>query len=323
MDEDALCVVEVGPMAITLACFSRASPDQPMAIATHAKASLSALVALTEQYLAASPTSLSQVVLCPHEALLADDTALAVWNETLLVLRRAIPLPVQVINQLDALARAIGGLAEHDRLPLQSGGPIEARSHLLVVLNHVLAVSTVRQDHTGQATQRSAAALAHYAPTNLVEIDLLNQLLDTMPEVGYEELCSRRGLANIYHYLKRVGYAQEPAWLSAEFATDHDEAAVIIRAARRSSLCENACEHFARILGALAGDLVLLLGVDSVYLAGDLFESARQWLDREVFVTAYLGYGKRAALLGQVPVTVVLSPYVLLRGAVRLAQHQD
>src|SRR3546814_6311877 len=117
-----------------------------------------------------------------------------------------------------------------------------------------------------------------FAPTTAYELRLLEGLWRDYPRGSAERLLSGHGLVNLYRAICVVeGKAVldlTPAQIS-ELASTQPE-----------SLCARSVELFCELLGAFAGDTVLMHGSwDGVYLAGGVTQKLLPWIQRSGFRT--------------------------------------
>jgi glucokinase len=155
-----------------------------------------------------------------------------------------------------------------------------------------------------------------FAPTNPFEMGLLRYLQQRLTHVSVEQVCSGKGLPNIYAYLKDSGYAEEPPWL----AVADDPVPIIVNATLDDvvpcDLCVAALDAFVSTLGAEAGNLALkVLATGGVYLGGGIPPRILCYLDGERFLQAFRRKGRFTELLARVPLHVILKPKVALFGA--------
>jgi glucokinase len=161
---------------------------------------------------------------------------------------------------------------------------------------------------------------ADFAPTNAVEVGLLQYLLNRFDHVSCERVCSGTGLVNIYAYLKDGGYAQEPEWLTEQLVSAHDPAPVIVKAAldeeKPCGLCQTTLNVFVSILGAEAGNMALkVMASGGVYLGGGIPPRMLSALENGPFMKAFRRKGRMSGLMEGIPVHVILNPKVALLGA--------
>jgi len=107
--------------------------------------------------------------------------------------------------------------------------------------------------------------------------------------------------------------------------TEDDAAAAVVAAARAGdALSGEAVELFVRLYGAEAGNLALKhMATGGVYVAGGIAPKILDFLERPIFVEAFLAKGRMRPLLERMPVKVVLDDLAALRGAARAALEED
>ena len=161
---------------------------------------------------------------------------------------------------------------------------------------------------------------ADFGPTDALEIGLLRYMLQRHDHVSYEKVCSGLGIANLYAYLKDMGYAPEPPWLIERLIAAQDPTPVIVKAAleHEEQPCELAVATlrlFVSILGAEAGNLALkLMCSGGVYLGGGIPRRVLPWLEHKNFMQAFLNKGRFSGVLIRFPVHVILNSNAALLG---------
>jgi glucokinase len=236
-------------------------------------------------------------------------------------LRRTLNIPsVHLMNDLDAMARAIPFLEAEDLYTLNAGKPAPQGTLAVIAPGTGLGEAYLTWDGSRYQAHPSEGGHTDFAPTNEFEMDLLRYMLGRCKHVSYELVCSGLGLPNIYAYLKEVTHSDEPAWLAEQLAKANDHTPIIIKAAldkeRRSELCVETLKAFASILGAEAGNLALkVLAAGGVYLGGGIPPRILPFLEDEQFMQAFKCKGRFTELLSSVPVHVVLNPKLALLGA--------
>lgn len=135
-----------------------------------------------------------------------------------------------------------------------------------------------------------------------LEVDLLEYLQLRFGHVSYEQVCSGRGLRNIYAFLRERGAAAEPTWLTEQLERADDPTPVIVGAALRDAdaceLCTSTLSTFISILGAEAGNLALkLLATGGVYLGGGIPPRILPALRQGPFMQSFRRKGRMSELL--------------------------
>jgi glucokinase len=161
-----------------------------------------------------------------------------------------------------------------------------------------------------------------FAPNSALESELWAYMRAKLDgHVSYERILCGKGFVELYEFAKAQGLASETAHMQARLAKSTDPSAVITAQAVAGSdaLSEIACQLFARIYGAEAGNLALKsLPMGGVFVAGAIAGHILPFMQRE-FMQGFLNKGRFTDLLRQIPVWVVSDPDLALKGALQLA----
>ena len=164
----------------------------------------------------------------------------------------------------------------------------------------------------------SEGGKADFAPVNEVQNRLWIYLRHRMERVGCETLLSGRGMERIYEFLSEADMLRG----RASPAQESLEAAEITARALAGSdpRAVSTINLFLEIYGAVAGNLALtLLSYGGLYIAGGIAPRLATFFEDGIFLWAFCDKGKFADLLRTIPVHLVMSPDVGLRGAVAIA----
>lgn len=228
---------------------------------------------------------------------------------------------IEFMNDFAAVGHGIPELKPDELLCLQAGCP-EPRGVRGVLgagtgLGMVFMVWTCK----GYQVVPSEGGKVDFAPVNEVQSRLWSYLRHRMERVGCESLLSGRGMERIYRFLSETdtlrlrnggGRVQE-AGLSAADIT----ARVLDGSDPRAVSTVNL---FLEIYGAVAGNLALtLLCRGGLYVAGGIAPRLASLFPTSGFMRAFCAKGKFADLMRTIPVHIVMSPDVGLRGAVAVA----
>lgn len=286
------------------------------------------LNAIIEEYVAANPADVKAScfgiagpvvggrVETPNLAWTVDGDALA---RTIGVER------VDLINDLEATAYGIEGLKDTQLFTLNAGDVREGH-RALIAAGTGLGMAGIFWDGQKYRPIASEGGHADFAPSNVEEIDLLRYLTDKFHgHVSYERALSGPGLFNIYSFLRDTKRAEEPAWLAEEIASG-DKTAAVSKAAlgNKAEIAVKALDLFVQIYGAAAGNLVLTFkSVGGLYIGGGVAPKIIEKLKDGKFMTAFQDKGRMSALVGSIPVHVVLDDKTALYGAARCAYNNS
>ncbi|GCE30656.1 glucokinase [Dictyobacter alpinus] len=251
------------------------------------------------------------------------------WRMEEKQLEQTLNIPsVTLLNDLAAMATAIPLLRSTDLHILNAGKPASHGTLAVVSPGTGLGEATLTWDGAHYRVHPSEGGHVDFAPTNAFEIGMLIYLLERMPHVSYEHVCSGIGLPNIYAYVKTSGMFDEPAWLRDKMAQTKDITPLIVQGAMGTStdglagsheqepICVATVKAFASILGAEAGNMALkTLATGGIYLGGGLPPRMLPFLEDPEFLRAFTSKGRFAEMLKDFPIYVVLNSKVGLIGA--------
>src|SRR2546422_3626134 len=155
---------------------------------------------------------------------------------------------VHLMNDLEAVARAIPILRKSDVVTLNIGKPIPKTVIGVIAPGTVLGESFLAWDESHYVPQSSEGGHADFAATHKGQIRLLEYMLTRFDHVSVERVCSGIGIPNIYEYLRDVEHLDEVPEVARQIASAKDPTRVIVDAAvdphRESQLCGATIEMF-------------------------------------------------------------------------------
>jgi len=245
------------------------------------------------------------------------------WQIDSAALRKRLHIQdVGLLNDVEALAWAVPH-ADPEKLRTLNPG-IEARRGAIAVIAPGTGCGEAYLTWNGERYLAHPSEGGHtdFAPTDSLQIQLLQFLQDSFEHVSVERVCSGSGLSNIYRFLRDgLGRTEEP-WLRDAIAGLKDPAPVIGKAAVEgtSPLCVQTLELFASILAAEAGNLAIkILASAGVYVGGGIPPRVLPFLETESFLRTFTSKGRFACLLDEMPLHVVLDDRAVLAGATQRA----
>lgn len=226
--------------------------------------------------------------------------------------------PVRLLNDLAAVAHAVPYLRPQDLATLNAGQAVAQAPMGVIAPGTGLGEAFLVWSDGAYRPFASEGGHADFAPNTALESDLLSYLRSRQGHVSYEDVCSGRGLPNLYAFLRDSGRQAEPDWLKAELANAPDPTRVIVRAGveGQAGIAVVALELFRDILAAEAGNLALrALASGGVYLGGGLPPRLLGFLQTDAFLRAFGDKGRFASFLQQTPLHVIRNPEAALLGA--------
>lgn len=171
---------------------------------------------------------------------------------------------------------------------------------------------------------------ADFAPRTPLEAGLMQYLSAKYGRVSCERVLSGQGLVDVFAFLSEEPASrgltprEAPALLASAAAHKDPAAAISERAlAGTDPVCEMALAIFCSVLGAVAGNLALMvLATGGVYVAGGIAPRVLPFLQRGGFREAFDRKGRLHTLVERIPAYVVTHAQPGLLGAATVAAAQ-
>ena len=226
-----------------------------------------------------------------------------------------------LMNDLEAVARAVPALRTEDLITINKGEPVENGPIAIIAPGTGLGESFLTWDRSQYVAHGSEGGHSDFAPTDERQIRLLKYLLPRFGHVGVERVCSGIGVPNIYEFLRDEEGIRERPEVADWIASAKDQTKAIFEAAfdprDPSVLCLATVDLLASIFASEAGNLALkVLATGGVYLAGGVVTHTLPMIKQPAFVQRFKRKGRFADLLGRIPLHVVITPAGLAGAAV-------
>jgi len=227
---------------------------------------------------------------------------------------------VHLMNDLEAVARAIPILQKSDVVTLNTGEPISETAIGVIAPGTGLGESFLAWNGSRYVAHGSEGGHADFAATEIGQIRLLEYMLTRFAHVSVERVCSGIGIPYIYEYLRDVGHLHDAPEVTQQIASAKDRTKVIIDAAvyrhRESQLSRATIEMFVSILGNEAGNLALkVLATGGIYLAGGIALRTLPVLQEPAFMRAFTNKGRFSELMKRIPIHVITTNAALVGAA--------
>ncbi|MBC8096327.1 MAG: glucokinase [Akkermansiaceae bacterium] len=231
---------------------------------------------------------------------------------------------VFLLNDLQANAYGIAGLAQSDLVELNRGSETDGRNIVIISAGTGLGEGCLFWDGHRHLAIPSEGGHGDFSPRTDLDLELLRYLRGRYGQVSWEHVLSGPGFYRLYQFLRDTGRGEEPAWLAEEFLRT-DPSAAITRAGLedKCDLCAQTLDLFVSYYGAEASNLTLkFLATGGVYVGGGIAPKMIRALTKGAFMKAFIGEGRMKDLLAAMRVRVIMNDKTALIGAARYAATQ-
>lgn len=225
-----------------------------------------------------------------------------------------------LVNDFEAIGYGLGEMQDTDLLTLQEGEPVMGAPKALIGAGTGLGQALLVWNQDGYQVIATEGGHADFAPTDDLQLELMQYLRTQLGRVSYEDVVSGPGLERIYGFLE--SYTHQSGMPLTPPADDPELAAAIGRAASRGDhpLAAAAVDLFLTIYGAQAGNLALTsMARAGVYIAGGIAPKLANLIQSGAFLRSFRAKGRMAHLMPLFPLHLVRNADVGLAGATALA----
>lgn len=236
---------------------------------------------------------------------------------------------VGLINDLEAFAYGIDALESKDFVPLSAGSEDAEGNRAVISARTGLGVAGLFWDGHRHHPFACEGGHSSFAPSNNLEIELLQYLQKKYGRVSCERILSGPGIKNIYDFLRDTRKCEEPDWLKEQLSHAQDAPALISQHAleNKSAICEQTLAIFVSVYGSQTGDCALnYMSTGGIFIGGSIAGKIVPKMKDPVFLRSFLDKGRMETLLRDMPVKIVLNDdsgilgaalYTLIRKAFR------
>jgi len=261
---------------------------------------------------------------------------------------------VELINDFYAAANGIDMLTANELTPLYLGSnPASAQrpdgNRLVVGAGTGLGVAPIFFDGQRYLPQASEGGHFEFAPISMTQQLILQWLWHQWDHVSYERVLSGPGLETLYAFFeltdcpatfisqdsqnlqKTTLSLAENASMGVIIADEKNRlpqkrysAEQVYQAAERGEpTAVKALREFVTIYGAYIGAAALIWNAPGgIYLAGGIASKIVDWITRPYFLTAFLEKGRMASLVKTMPIYLVTSEALGLKGAMHFNRQK-
>ena len=242
------------------------------------------------------------------------------WHISASEIRARLETPhVQLLNDLEAMARSIEVLADDELFVLQEGTPDPEASAAVIAAGTGLGQAYLHRRSGRFVPAPSEGGHGDFAARTDREMELVRMLRERLGRAEVEQVLSGMGLLNLHRLTHRGGECALVTDLSSP-----DAPAAVSRAglAGRCQGCAEALRMFVSAYGAEAGNLALRgLALGGVYVGGGIAPKILPAIESGAFMESFLEKPPMTHLLRRVPVRVILNLDAGLLGAATAANE--
>jgi len=234
--------------------------------------------------------------------------------------------PVQLLNDLEAMAYAVPVLEPDELVVLQEGVAVPTGNAALIAAGTGLGEALLHNVRGRFLPSASEGGHADFAARTQREIALVQELTRIHGRVDVERVISGPGLVNLFRFTHGTQDLRKACRVLGPDVETVDLPAAITATALDDSCeqCAEALDMFVDAYGAEAGNLALRsVATAGVYIGGGIAPKILPALESGLFMQAFRDKEPMVDLLRTLPVTVILNPAAGLVGAaVRAASLQ-
>jgi glucokinase len=226
--------------------------------------------------------------------------------------------PVQLVNDLEAMAYAVPVLEPDELVVLQEGVAVATGNAALIAAGTGLGEALLHNVNGRFLPSPSEGGHADFAARTLRELELVRELSRIHGRVDNERVISGPGLVNLFQFTHGTQDLRTACRLIDRDVDPSDLPAAISENAmeRRCQRCGDALDMFVEAYGSEAGNLALRsVATAGVYLGGGIAPKILPALESGLFMAAFCDKQPMVDLLRTLPVRVILNPAAGLLGA--------
>jgi len=219
---------------------------------------------------------------------------------------------VHLLNDLEAIAWAVTGLRPGDVESLNAGEPVERANIAVMAPGTGLGEAFLTWEGGEYRAHSSEGGHSDFAPSDEVQMRLLQFMRQRLDHISYEHVCSGVGIPHVYDFFRDVEKTPENPEISERIASASDRTRAIIQAAldpaEPSIRCAAAIDTVVSIMGSEAGNLALkVLATAGVYLAGGIPVHIQPVLRSPRFLQSFCRKGRFSEMMRRIPVHLMIS----------------
>lgn len=230
---------------------------------------------------------------------------------------------VALINDLEANAYGLKVLSDDEFFILNEGDPNAYGNQAMISAGTGLGEAGIYFDGKDHLPFACEGGHTDFGPRNEVEDQLLHYLRKKFEHVSYERILSGPGLYTLYQFVVETKQEDEdPEALELINNGDSPRLVSQLGLSGESAACAKTLQLFASIYGAEAGNIALkIFALGGVFIGGGIAPKILEVIKKGDFMESFMGKGRFAQLLSDIPVKVVLNDNTALLGSMYYARN--
>ena len=240
------------------------------------------------------------------------------------ILDRIGDRPIELLNDLEAMAYVIPALERDEVAVLQEGMAVPTGNAALIAAGTGLGQALLHNVNGKFVPAASEGGHADFAERTPREFALVQELSLIYGRVDVERVVSGRGLVNLFLFTHGTQDVRTACRVLGPDIDSFDLPAAVTRSALHQDCeqCVEALDMFVEAYGSEAGNLALRsVATAGIYVGGGIAPKILPALQSGLFINAFLDKAPLGDWLRTMPVAVILNPAAgLIGAAVRAAE---
>ena len=234
------------------------------------------------------------------------------------ILDRIGDRPIEMLNDLEAMAHVIPALERDELAVLQEGMAVPSGNAALIAAGTGLGQALLHNVNGRFVPAASEGGHADFSARTPREFALVQELTLIYGRVDVERVVSGRGLVNLFLFTHGTQDVRTACRVLGPDVDSFDLPAAVTRCAlhKHCEQCMEALDMFIEAYGSEAGNLALRsVATAGVYIGGGIAPKILPALQSGLFMNAFLDKEPLGDWLRTMPVGVILNPAAALVGA--------
>lgn len=224
---------------------------------------------------------------------------------------------VTLVNDLVATALAAPTLEVDEYTVLNPGKQYEDGALGVVAPGTGLGMALMIWTDSSYHPVPSEGGHVDFAPTDNMQVSLLQHMMKRFTRVSVERVASGPGLLEIYNWLAfEKGQVGGPLYKEINSSANPSEIITGHALEMKDPLCDNALDIYVSILGSVCGNLALTaMTTRGMFLGGGVSPKILPKLVDGKFFEAFTNKGRFSELTHSIPLKIILNDRAALVGA--------